>query len=73
LHTKRRKEATLFVVDDRINSRTPDTSHRLEASMMNAETALGGRSPRRVPSDKGGSVPREGDRGGEERFVTVLT
>lgn len=43
---------------------TWDTSHRLEASMMNAETALWDVHPARCPRSRGGRC-REGDRGGE--------
>lgn len=59
---------------NRVNSGTPGTSHRLEASMMNAETALWGTfTPARALGQGGIGAARQGDRGGEERFVTVLT
>lgn len=62
--------------NDLATSGAPDTTHRLEADMMNVETALWDVHPARALGQRGvGTVQRWGDRGeGREReglFVTV--
>lgn len=76
IEEKRRHDSLDPVVNDRVNSGTPDTSHRLEASMMNAETALWGTfTPARALGQGGIVAVREGDewRGGVVRHSANVT
>lgn len=76
-HTHKRKKRSFLnpIANDRVNSRTPATSHRLEANMMNAETALWGTfTPARALGQGGVDAARGGSwRGGVVRHSANVT